>query len=255
MSEFARISKFCLLAAVLAFTFSGCKFFGKQEEITEYVPPGELGNGTSVVGSWSTSFSSLSATSEPTTAMTMTYAFAPNGTVRIEAREATGGGQTCVGFGQYRAIGQNNLIVYLQAAQPSNCAFPAQFEMTEVEVSSLALKYRDPASGSEVKLLPDRAQTLAPVGVWKFAGDGGIDYLFFDHHGYFLMQTTISGQMYLVEGFYAISGGELTLSYMDGDPGKVLGTEYFSQYITNGTQLQLDQTSTAGTASYVGTKL
>lgn len=245
------------LLLILSLLSSGCNFFGKKVDNTVTTVPGELPDGTSIVGTWSMSSSTLDPkTTTPASAATTTVIFDPSGAGRLEVRDQKSGGIVCTAFGQYRLVGDDNFILYVQSTSPAGaCPFPAQINFSSIKVAKDYLDYVDPSTKSPYRLFKDRAQELAPVGVWDFAGSGGLDYLFLDQHGYFLLQASMSGDVYLLEGFYTVANGAITLSFIqDGDPGKVAGTEYFDQFVTNGANLVFDITSTSGTTTLTGTK-
>jgi hypothetical protein len=192
--------------------------------------------------------------------MTTTYVFQSNGGVQVELRSQLHGGVTCTGYGQHREVG-GDVQIYIQGTSSAGCALQPTFTLSNVQVLSKSIQYTDPISGYTQYMFADNAQTGAPVGVWDFKGAGGvsgengIDYLFFDQHGYFIMQTTSGGGQYLLEGFYTIANGALAMEFFDGkDPSKPSGSMSFPQYVTDGQNLQLvDQASSA--IVYTGTKL
>ncbi len=246
MHKHGKIFLAMAVTALVTLTTSGCNFFGKV--VPDPTPAvGQLNDGTSFVGSWSTSFSDVSTSNVPDFATTTTFNLDGNGGLQVTTRDMLSGGATCVGSGQYRLIGENNLILYIQSVLPTTCVMTSQIQLSSVQVSTGYLSYIDPNSGNAYHLFSDRAQHIAPVGVWDFAGAGGIDYLFLDVHGYFVMQTTIGGQQYLLQGYYNIVGGGLSLYYFNnGDPTKVIGSTIFDSFVTNGQVLELTQTTTSG---------
>lgn len=257
------ITNFALTMVVLV-GFSGCQFFGRLED--QAIPPiGQLGDGSSFVGSWTYSNSGLDSNGHPTYAITETYTFDPTGTARVEIRDVLSNGITCTGYGQYRQTGAHDLIIYLQAAEPANCGFPYQIQLTQIEVSGQVLKFKDPKSGYVFDLFKVRpVAALAPVGVWDFDsagadqnGDGGIDYLFLDPKGYFLIQTKSNGEMYLLVGFYTVVDSSLTLNFFANmDPAQVVGTPIvYKQFITNGTTLELIEQTDQGDVVIDGARL
>lgn len=253
-----------ILTIVSSITASGCNFFGKLEE--QDVPPtGQLSDGSTFVGSWTTSASPVSATGEPSYAITETYTFDPTGAARVEMRDMLSNGITCTGYGQYRQTGPRDLTIYLQAAEPVNCAFAAQIKFNEIEVKSQSIRFKVPQSEGIFDLFKVRAVApVAPVGVWDFDsaggdanGEGGIDYLYLDPKGYFLIQTTAEGESYLLAGYYAITGTELSLTFISNmDPSKPVGTPLvYKQFVTNGAVLELIEETDSGDIVYTGARL
>jgi hypothetical protein len=245
------------LAGGLAAATAGCNFFGTKADPGPQTP-GVLSNGTSVLGTWTASFSDTSSSDKPTYAMTTTYTLQANGGAQVEIRNQKSGGVTCLGYGQHREVG-GDVQIYIQSS--NGCGFQNEFVLGGVQVLSKSIQYTDPISGYTQYMFAENDQVGAPVGVWQFngaggaSGDGGIDYLFFDQHGYFIMQTTSSGAQYLLLGTYTIASGVLTLQFFQGgDPTQTSGSMVFPQYVTDGQNLQLtDQASSA--VVYTGTKL
>lgn len=254
-----------LVAVTLILNATGCNFFGKLEDAAVPTAIGELGDGSSFVGSWTISSASTSAEGEPTYAVTETYTFDPNGSARIELRDVLSEGITCTGYGQFRQTGSAEVTVYLQSVEPANCAFSAQLKFSDVRVSGSTFKFKDPLSGYEFSLLKARTpSTFAPIGVWDFnsagadeSGEGGIDYIFFDPRGYFLLQTTSDGEQFLLIGYYTISNGSLSLSFFSGmDPAQVSGSPLvYKQFVTDGSSLQLVEETEQGDFVYTGSRL
>lgn len=234
---------------------SGCQFFGKQTPAAASAP-GQLTDGTSFVGSWSTSYSDISTSDVPTVAATTTFTLDGSGGLQVTTRNQLGAGGTCVGSGQYRLVGQNNLVLYVQAVQPTTCVMTSQMQLSNVQVASGYLSYTDPTNNGIYHLFADHAQPIAPVGVWKFGGAAGIDYLFLDAHGYFILQTTIGSDQYLLQGYYNVIGGGISLFYFNnGDPTQVIGSSIFSSFVTNGQTLELVQTTSTGDVTIDGSIL
>jgi hypothetical protein len=248
------------LAGGLAAATAGCQFFGTKTDPGPQAP-GALTNGASVLGTWSASFSDTSSADTPHYAMTTTYMLQGNGSAQVEIRSQLNGGLICTGYGQHREVG-GDVQIYIQSASPSGCGFQNEFTLGNVQVLSKSIKYTDPISGYAQYMFADNAQTGAPVGVWNFGGAGGtgggqngIDYLFLDQHGYFIMQTTSSGAQYLLMGLYTVASGALTLEFFQGtDPTQISSRLSFPEYVTDGQHLALtDQSSSA--VIYPGTKL
>lgn len=236
------------VSSMLSALFSGCDFFGKQVPITDTQQPGTLADGTSIVGSWSASFSSESDIGQPTDALTETYSFDPNGAARVEVRDNLSGGGTCVAFGQYRVVGAQDVVIFVQAAVPSSCPFDAQIRLSAVKVESVVLRFTDPKTQNRYAYFIEHAQQNAPVGVWDFDGAGaingekGYEYVFIDPHGYFRIQTTINGAHAFWDGFYSIEPSSGTIYFNvfdDANAPKVDHTDVYSQFITDGNALQL----------------
>ncbi|MBI3543123.1 MAG: hypothetical protein HY075_07610 [Deltaproteobacteria bacterium] len=244
-----RMGRFFLtLTLTLGFAtaVAGCNFFGKQ--VDQPPPaPGQLADGSIFIGTWTQSASSIDANGNPAVALTWTYTFDAAGSVRVEVRNQKAGGGSCAGTGQYRLIGSDTVLIYVQSETPANCGLPAQLQFSHVKVTSSYIDYIDPKDNGEYRLFPAaQPGALPPVGVWDFAGAGGIDYVFFDQNGYFLMQTTIDNTAYLMLGYYIVSSGQLSLHFFGNDPSQVAGTTLFSSYLTNGSALELTQTTSTG---------
>jgi len=239
---------------LLALTASGCQFFGKQEEEVLNLIPGQLANGKSIVGTWSTSFlyiSSDGAAADSSYAITETFTFDANGHAKIHIVDARDGGIDCNGSGQYQNVGSNNIVVYFQSVDDSNCPVAASIVMTNIEVSGKKLSFKNKDSGHVYNYVAVRAQRFAPVGVWDFDGasgdqngEGGIDYLYLDANGYFVLQTHFDGEDYGFSGYYTVSGSSITLTfYRNGDPSDLTGVVMsYDQFVTNGTHLILSTT-------------
>lgn len=252
-------------ALAIATASAGCNFFGKLED--EQVPTeiGKLASGASFLGSWTTNAADTSPDGHPSYAVTETYTFDPTGSVRVELRDVLGSGITCTGFGQYRQNNGSDVTIYLQAAEPPTCAFAAQIRLTQLSVSGQVLSFKDPLSGYTFKLLKTRDVPIAaPIGVWDFDGagadingDNGIDYLFLDPKGYFLIQTTYEGEQYLLIGYYKITGNSLALYFFsNGDPAQLAGDPLvYKQFITDGVTLELIEETPAGDVLSSGTRL
>lgn len=244
---------------------AGCNFFGKLEE-QDLPPTGQLGDGSSFVGSWTTSSAPVSATGEPAYAITETYTFDPTGAARVEMRDMLAGGIICTGYGQYRQTGDRALTIFLQAAEPVNCAFSAQIKFTDIEIKSQSMRFKVPGADNYIfDLFKVRSvAAIAPLGVWDFDsaggdanGEGGIDYLYLDPKGYFLIQTTADGDSYLLAGYYAITGTQLSLTFFSNmDPSQPVGMPIvYKQFITDGATLELVEDSDSGDVVSVGTRL
>ena len=245
------------LVPLFCVALSGCNFFGKQKETAPVLAPGELPSGESIVGTWSRSSASLSATSNPTSATTMTYSFDPTGGVRIDVRDQKSGGQICSAFGEFRVVGDNNAVIYVQAVSSTSCGFGQQMSLTDIRISSTSISYTEGSSHQTVKLYVDHApRSQGLVGLWQFGGAGGIDYVLFDQHGYFVMQVNDQGDQVQLEGYYAVVDSALGLYFFSGEPTNVTGTVVFSQFITNGSALILDELYEDGTTStFAGARL
>lgn len=256
---------FILAAVVIASASAGCTFFGKLEDEPVPTQLGKLASGASFVGSWTTNAADKNAAGKPTYAITETYTFDPNGSARIELRDVLGNGMVCTGFGQYRQHNGSDVTIYLQAAEPPSCAFAAQIRFTQLNVAGQVLSFKDPQSGHTFKLLKTRNVAItAPIGVWNFNkagadanGDNGIDYLFLDPKGYFLIQTTYQAAQYLLDGYYEIAGNSLSLYFFsNGDPAQVTGSPIvYKQFITDGTRLELVEETPRGNVTIIGTRL
>lgn len=258
---------FVMVPALLG--LSGCNFFGKKKDEIVQTNPGELASGVSIVGSWTISVAGTASSTanppifKPAVAMTQTLTFDPTNTVRWEVRDLFANGSGCTGYGQYR-INANDVIVYIQTVSASGCNFPYSFRMASVNITKTALFYTDPDTQGHFAFFASRPQELAPIGVWNFAGaganasgDGGIDYLLLDAQGYFLVQSTYSGQHYLLEGYYSTAVSGLRLYFFNGDPSHISGDPMsFAQFVTDGHTLELNNLDANGqVVTYTGTKL
>lgn len=232
---------------------SGCSFFGKEEDHSSQAAPGQLSDGATFIGSWSSSFASVDSNGNPKFAFTTTFTFDPNGVARIEFRDAKLGGLNCTGFGQFRNLNGSDVIIYVQATSSASCAFPAQFALKGLRVTGNYIEYKDANTDDLVRMFADRAQTGAPTGVWNFHGAAGIDYLFLDQRGYFIVQTSIENEQSLLQGYYVVNNGSLVLKYFSGsDPAQVFGQQIFTQFIANDQSLRLLQTTTSGDLVFDG---
>lgn len=232
---------------------SGCTFFGRQDAPTSTPAPGQLPDGTSVVGVWSTTTMDVSTSDTPDVATTTTFTFNPDGSAQIETQDLHQNGSSCVVFGQYRVTGSNNVTVY---GQVGDCDLPPQYDLLNVQVLGGYLSYVDSTTNDTFFLLGDNTQDSAPVGLWQFNGDLGIDDILFDPHGYFLLQTTDAGVQEILEGYYVVDSGTITLNFFDGtDPSQIVDSLEFTSFTNNGAQLMLEESATSGTSSATGTRL
>ncbi len=235
------------LCITILFSFFGCSFFGKKKDDNPNTNPGQLADGSYIVGSWAVSYASTSAERNPGSAFTFVYSFDPINSAKVEVRDAHKGGIVCTGYGQYRIV-QKDVLIYIQSVSSSVCGFESPMHWGSVQVLSKSLKAND-KNGQAMTFFSAKSAESAVVGLWDFksalsdeAGNGGIDFIFFDHQGYFLIQTTISGAQYLLVGFYEITSESiLKLSFfINMDPSQVDGEPLeFSQFVTDGKVLQL----------------
>ena len=247
---FQHATTAAVLAVVLAMT-SGCNFFGKQVDDEVVRAPGQLADGVSMVGTWTMSGTNTSETYNPTYAVTTSYIFDPNGTMRIEIRDMHSAGISCVAYGQYRNLGDREVVIYLQNST-GVCGFSAQMRFSNVQVTGDLMQVLDltgGAPGSNYVYFKSHPQEAAPVGLWNFGGSGGVDFILFDAHGYFILQTTDQAGPFLMLGAYSVGSGadigKLSLRFFSKmDPASSAGNPLvFSQYVTDGRDLQLVETN------------
>lgn len=259
----ARIFLIVLCLAALAGASSGCNFFGKKKDEAPLTLAGQLSNGATVIGTWSMSYASPTTTRNPSNAFTETYSFDPLGSAQIDLRDPHNGGIHCTGYGQYRTS-DRDVFVYVQAVSSAMCPLSAVIHLASVQVTDSSLRYVDPESGSSLVLFRDRSQQLAPAGLWDFhaagaddQGNGGIDWIFLDVHGYFLMQTTLEGEPFLLIGRYDVAAGAIQFTFiLNMDPASLdPNALVFSQFATDGQVLQLSFTDAEGTIIYQGDRL
>ncbi len=252
-----------ILVVLMAVFASGCNFFGKKEADPS-PPPGVLDNGMYVAGVWTRFYASTSATRNPTTAYTETYFFDPQGSARIEIKDPHYGGILCIGYGQYRTIG-NDIFVYMQTANYGFCGFSPVSQLSNVQVSDQAMFYHDNSYDADLVLYRDKTPAIpGPVGLWDFhsggadpQGNGGFDWIFFTEYGYMVMQTTYDNAQYLLVGTYSVgTNGSLTVTFFDGDPSHPVDPAIvFSQFVTNGAVLDLSETNNSIVTHYIGDRL
>lgn len=221
-------------------TTAGCDFFGKKTDEQGYQAPGTLSSGQSIIGSYSFTSSSVAENRDPATATTITYSFDPNGSARVELRDPHYGGTECTGYGQFRTTG-TEVFIYIQAISSGHCNFGSPIHLSNVEVKSQSIQYTDPADQQRYTLFLKRYLPItAPVGIWDFKGEGGIDYLLFDQNGYFIMQYTEEKETYLLLGYYKILGARMELYlFSNMDPSQATAPIVFTNFITDGIRLQL----------------
>lgn len=244
---------------------SGCNFFGKQKAESNNTPIGELADGSSIIGNWSYSTANTSVDRNPSLAYTTTYRFDPTGSVEVKLKDLHYGGIVCTAIGQYRRTSSQDITIYIQATTSGMCGFNSLMYLNNIQVSGSRLQFYDPIAKANYVYFSDRTQISPPTGVWDFkaagadgAGEGGIDFLILDEQGYFIMQTTLSGSPYLLIGFYKVVGNSLGLYFFENsDPNNLTGSPIiFSEFITNGIQLQLTETASDGShTTYLGDRL
>ncbi|MEW6055884.1 MAG: hypothetical protein AB1540_04645 [Bdellovibrionota bacterium] len=253
------IGRFFLILTLLLILFStGCNFFGKEDNDGGNPPVGQLSDGKSIIGSWTASSASVDVDGNPEFAITNTYTFDPAGGARIDVTDGKSATTICTGYGQYRNPNGNDVIIYVQGATPSNCGFNSQIHLSQVEVFEKTIRFKDPESQETYAYFKVQPQPRAPVGVWDFDGAGGIDYLFLDKDGYFLIQSTDpdTSEMFLYVGIYSIIGAELRLGFfMNMDPSQLHGYWVFSQFVTDGQVLELLEDTEDGQFAYTGIRL
>lgn len=236
------MGKLCraVVALTLVVSLAGCKFFGKQEDPPS-PPPGQLADGSFFVGTWARSALRVNGTGELDSATTTTFSFDIGGSMRIVVRNQREGGTNCSASGQYRLAGANTIVIYIQLVSSADCGFPSQIQLTNVRTGSGYLEYTDSADGGTYRMFGDNQQKAAPTGVWNFNGSCGIQYLFLDQHGYFILVSNET-----LRGFYATKSGSLVLYYFTDDPSQVAEYTPFDSYVTNGQLLELLQTTSQG---------
>lgn len=248
-----------ILTLIAISHISACDFFGRKKEEDTPRPVGILGDGKSIIGTYSYSAANTSADRNPKIAQTAVYSFDPNSGARIEVTDPHLGSIKCSAFGQYRIQGEREVFIYIQAVQPENCGFAPVVHLADVEVLAQSLKYTEPSNGQRYSMFANRAPVQAPTGLWDFRGTGGIDYLFLDTQGYFILQSTDTEteEKFLLLGFYTVSQGSLSLTFFSNmDPTQVSGSPIvFSSFATDGDILQLLQKSSTGDLLYNGYRL
>jgi hypothetical protein len=135
--------------------------------------------------------------------------------------------------------------------------------LKSIKVTSNTLTYTDPSTNYTYTYFAVRDQESTVVGVWNFQsagavnGDGGIDYLFFEPHGFAIMQTSFSGAQYLLLGYYSISNGSLSVTFFENmDPSQPSGDPLvFDSIATDGSVLQLLQQTNQGDQVFNGFRL
>lgn len=243
-------------ACVLLLTLTGCNFFGKEGETEGTRLPGELSSGQSILGTWSFSYASPTATNNPSDAQSIMYSFEPNSVLRIEMRDPHFNGVSCTGYGQYRIAGKD-VFAYIQASDSSACGFSSFTHLGAAEVQSQRILFKLP-DGSTTHLFKVRPiPSVAPVGLWDFQGQGGFDWIYFDPHGYFLVQATFDDEMYLLIGYYKVAQNGLSLTFFDNlDPSTVsVEPIVFDQFVTDGFELRLVEQTDDGPVTYTGSRL
>lgn len=236
--------------ALAAFTIalSGCNFFGKKDP-ADPLPPGQLADGASIVGTWTMDAANTSATNNPSVAYNTTYVFDAAGNAEVIVQDMHVSGAKCTAFGIYREIAANNFMIFVQGVVPSSCGFAAQITLSDVKVKKRSFSYKDGFSEYPVTVFASQPQNPVVVGLWDFrsaggdaSGEGGIDYLLLDPHGYFLLQSTDAEGQFLLVGYYVVSNGSLSLVFFNNmDPTQVTTLPMmFSQFASDGTTLQLN---------------
>lgn len=259
-----------LARTLLIITFitfaSGCDFFGKKTEDVTTQAVGQLSNGSSILGTWTFNYASTATTRNPSIAYNETYIFDPAGSVRLTLKDLHKNGLECIGYGQYRIIGQD-VFVYIQAVNDSvRCAFAAVIQMTKVKITNSTLTFYEPSVAADFTYFSIQlSNTGIPTGLWDFhgagadaKGDGGIDWILFDDKGFFVLQTEFDKELYLLIGTYAIgTDGSLTMHFFTDDPDAPTGDPMiYKQMLTDGLSLSLIYDNGNGaTASYLGSIL
>ncbi len=246
--KFSKIYGALILTALLLLT--SCDFFGKKEEETNDLTPSQFASGVSVEGVF-TSFAAFPgnlATDDPLQVAGVTYHFEPNGNSKIEVEDYNAMLTSCTAYGQYRVIGNSDIFIYTQAIT-GGCSFGSPFHMSQVKRKSQKIEYLQDGSTNTFHLWQARrVNGAAPVGIWNFGGEGGIEYLLFDKHGYFLLQVSNNGTPNLLPGYYWIDGNRLALQFFRNmDPEQIVDDPIvFSRFITDGQYLNLVDTSSSG---------
>jgi hypothetical protein len=237
---------------------SGCNFFGKESEESTLPPLGALPDGSSVIGTWSAlswgDFPSVDA-----------YTFDPTGNAQVRFRDPRASGTDCLAYGTFKVL-SSTVVIDVQAYSSSECRFPDQIRLESVRVSDPGhyIEAREvgfTSGGGSRKFLLERNPIFALVGLWDFRGQAGIDYLWFDEHGYCLMQLTAQEgetQPLVLVGYYdpLVTGGVRLIFFSDSSFDVLSGAFLeFSDYLTNGSQLQLDYRFGDETESYLKERL
>ncbi len=257
-----------ILKIVLISTVSfslGCNFFGSKKDETTAQPVGSLSSGISILGVWTTSYASESANRNPGDLYTATYTFDTQLSFKISLKDPHQGGIECIAMGSYKII-NNDILMFVSGINNSMCGFTSQYHFINISADKFVMKMTEMSSNSEMTLFQSlNPQSLNLVGVWDFHsqgadqnGDGGIDWIYFDSNGYFLVQTKYSGVYYIMKGFYSISDtNAVTMAFFTERPDyPEQSGMYFDQFITSGNQLALSfDDGNGGFTSYTGDRL
>lgn len=257
------INQYFLL--VFIFLSTGCNFFGTKKDTATAQSNGSLANGVTILGTWTVSYASTNATNNPTDLYTESFSFDSTSSFRLEMKDPHQGGITCIAVGVYKII-NNDLMLFVNSINNSMCGFSAQYHFGNIFSDDYVLKMTDLDSNIETTYFRSmNPSTQSLYGIWNFHsqgsdqnGDGGIDWIFFDSSGYFLLQTKFSGQMYIMQGFFSInSSNAVTMVFFTDRPDVPDNSAMmFDQYVTSGTQLALSYSNgNGGFGSYTGDRL
>ncbi|HRK01982.1 MAG TPA: hypothetical protein PLH57_04905 [Oligoflexia bacterium] len=250
-----RVLVICALFCAIV-PLAGCTFFGKQVDENANLAVGQISGGQSILGSWTFSFAQATATNNPSDAQNITYSFEPNSVLRVEVRNPHYSGFLCTGYGQYRIAGRD-VFAYVQAESPQGCGFSSFTHLGAAEVGSQRIVFTSPDGAKAYYFKTRFVPTVSPVGLWDFQGDGGFDWIYFDHNGYFILQTTYESEMYLMVGYFSVAQNGVTLVFFDNlDPASVSTAPIiFDQFMTDGFTLDLIEQTDAGPVTYHGIRL